>query len=80
MLEHGPNELQRQRGRSFLWAFGSIAMQPMVLLLIGGGVIYWLLGEVVDAALLMACVAATVALTLYQDRKTERTLSRLRER
>jgi Ca2+-transporting ATPase len=53
--------------------------EPMFLLLIGGGLLYLLLGELREGLFLFSMVLATVGLTLFQEGKTERALDALRE-
>jgi Ca2+-transporting ATPase len=79
LLDEGPNELAAHADSSLKRALVTIATQPMVLLLLAGGALYWVLGDPLDALLLLICVVLTVGLTLYQDRKTERALGKLRE-
>ena len=51
----------------------------MFLLLLGGGGIYLLLGDVEEALLLLGFVFVVIGITLYQERKTERALEALRD-
>ena len=46
----------------------------MFLLLIAGGVIYLLLGDIREAVMLLSFVVVVMGITLYQERKTERAL------
>ena len=50
----------------------------MFLLLIAGGILYLLLGDVQEALMLLAFVFVVIGITFYQERKTERTLEALR--
>jgi P-type Ca2+ transporter type 2C len=51
----------------------------MFLLLIAGGAIYLLLGDMREAAMLLFFVFVVMAITLYQERKTERALEALKD-
>jgi P-type Ca2+ transporter type 2C len=51
----------------------------MFLLLIAGGAIYLLLGDIREAAMLLFFVFVVMAITLYQERKTERALEALKD-
>jgi P-type Ca2+ transporter type 2C len=51
----------------------------MFLLLIAGGSIYLLLGDIREAMMLLFFVFVVMAITLYQERKTERALEALRD-
>lgn len=76
--EDGPNELPSAKPRNiFANAFGVIR-EPMFLLLVGGGIIYLLLGDLQEALLLMSFVFVVIGITLYQERKTENALQALR--
>ena len=77
--EHGFNELASQKKRSILAIFFNVVKEPMLLLLIGCGLIYFFLGEPNDALMLLSFVIVVVGITFYQERKTERTLEALRD-
>ncbi len=69
----------RPKKRSF-WAMTyDVVREPMLLLLIGGGIIYMILGDVPEALMLLAFVFVIIGITLYQERRTERTLEALRD-
>ena len=75
----GYNELpSSSRRRMWRIAF-DVIREPMFLLLLGAGVIYLVLGEVRDAAMLLGFVFVIIGITLYQERKTERALEALRD-
>jgi Ca2+-transporting ATPase len=79
LAEEGPNELPSARPRSvFAIAFG-VAQEPMFLLLIAGGIIYTILGDVAEALMLMGFVFVVIGITFFQERRTERTLEALRD-
>ncbi|MFT3858437.1 MAG: cation-translocating P-type ATPase [Aquabacterium sp.] len=75
----GFNELP-QAGRRTIWRMLLEAFkEPMQQLLIGAGVIYLLLGDVHEAAMLLAFVAVSMAITLFQEARSERVLEALRD-
>jgi Ca2+-transporting ATPase len=51
----------------------------MFLLLVACGIIYLILGDVREAAMLLGFVFVVMGITLYQERKTERALEALRD-
>ncbi len=51
----------------------------MFLLLVVGGAIYVALGDLYEALILLASVVVVMAITVYQERKTERALDALRD-
>ncbi|MBI5521586.1 MAG: cation-translocating P-type ATPase [Desulfarculus sp.] len=79
LAQHGPNELPAARPRP-LWSLAlGVLREPMFLLLVGAGAIYLALGDLREACMLLAFVLVVMAITLYQERKTERALTALRD-
>jgi len=76
--EEGFNELPSQRKRHILVILFHVIIEPMLLLLLGAGLIYLFLGEEQDALMLLFFVFVVIGITLYQQRKTERALDALR--
>ncbi len=75
----GPNELPSAKRRSWLSVAAEAAREPMFLLLVACGVVYILLGDPAEAAMLLAFVAVVVGISISQAQKAERTLDTLRE-
>ena len=75
----GYNEIPAGKKHSFFAIALNIIKEPMLLLLIVGGFIYMLLGDVEEALMLLSFVFIVIGITLYQERKTERTLEALRD-
>jgi Ca2+-transporting ATPase len=79
LKQDGANELPVSGERS-LWAIAwEVVREPMFLLLIVAGGIYLLLGDVSDALMLLGFVCMVMAITIYQENKTERVLDALRD-
>jgi Ca2+-transporting ATPase len=79
LREEGPNALPAGRRRT-AWAIALEAMrEPMFLLLFLAGALYLVFGELREGLTLFGFVAVTVAMTLYQEGKTERALEALRD-
>ncbi|VVB89512.1 putative copper-exporting P-type ATPase A [uncultured archaeon] len=76
--EEGFNELPSQKRQSILTILINILAEPMLLLLLGSGVIYLILGEMNDAMMLLFFVIVVVGITFYQERKSERALEALK--
>jgi len=74
----GYNELPSQKQQSALTIFLNVVREPMLLLLLGSGSIYFFLGETRDAMMLMTFVLVVVGITFYQERKTERAVEALK--
>jgi Ca2+-transporting ATPase len=75
----GYNELPSSKKRNLLHMAMDVAREPMFLLLIACGAVYLALGEATDAMMLLGFVFLIIGITLYQERKTERTLEALRD-
>ncbi len=75
----GPNELSQDRPRGILRSIFEVLREPMLLLLLAAGAIYLLLGDRAEALTLLSFVIVVIAITLIQERKTERSLAALRD-
>ncbi len=76
--EEGYNELPSQKKQSLFTILVNILLEPMLLLLLGAGFIYLVLGEINDALMLLFFVFVVVGITFYQERKSERALEALK--
>lgn len=74
----GPNELPSRETRGIFAIVAGVIREPMFLLLVGAGSIYFVLGDFEEGALLLSFVLVIIAITVYQERKTERALEALR--
>jgi Ca2+-transporting ATPase len=75
----GYNELPSSHRRnigSLLW---ETVQDPIFLLLLGGGMIYWVLGDLQEALILLGFVFFIMGISLYQEGKTEHALEALRD-
>jgi len=79
LLADGPNLLPGSEPQSFGRIALGVVREPMFLMLLAAGAGYLLLGDTAEAAFLLASVFAIVALTLFQERKTQRALEALRD-
>ena len=79
LLQDGANELRAPKQRTLLRIGIEIASEPMFLLLMAAGTLYMVLGDLQDAAMLLAFVLLTAAITVTQELRTERSLQALRE-
>lgn len=78
LKEEGYNELLSQKRQSLLSIFFNVIREPMLILLLGAGLIYLIIGEVNDALILLLFVFVVVGITFNQERKTERALEALK--
>lgn len=75
----GFNELPRQEHRTPLRIVLEVLREPMLLLLLAGGVIYLLLGDLQEAIILLVFASLSVVITVVQETRTERVLEALRD-
>lgn len=75
----GFNELPRGARRTPLRIVGEVLREPMLALLVAGGTIYLLLGDLKEALILLAFALFSVAVTVVQETRTERVLEALRD-
>ncbi len=79
LKEEGYNDLPSTKPRSILAIAFEVIREPMFLLLIAGGAIYLMLGDIQEAVMLIGFVFVVMGITFYQERKTERALAALRD-
>ncbi len=75
----GPNELPTEKPRGVLAIGLEVAREPMFLMLVAAGGLYLIMGEPADAAMLLGFVLVVMAITIIQERRTERALEALRD-
>ncbi len=74
----GYNELPSPDKRHFGRILLDVAKEPMLALLIGGGLVYLLLGDPLEALMLLLFATFSVSITLVQQSRSERVLETLR--
>ena len=79
LREEGPNALPAGRRRTTFDIVRETMREPMFLLLFAAGSLYLIFGELREGLTLFGFVAITVAMTLYQEGRTERALQALRD-
>lgn len=75
----GYNELPAKKRRTVFHIVLEVLREPMFMLLIGAGAIYLVLGDPGDALMLLGFVFITMAITIFQERRTERVLETLKD-
>ncbi len=75
----GPNELPRLKARTFFALALSVLTEPVFLLLLAAGLIYFVLGDLFDALVLIVFVLLSALISVLQQRKSERILEALRD-
>jgi Ca2+-transporting ATPase len=74
----GYNELPSAEQRSVLHIVFEVIHEPMFILLVASGAIYFVLGDFSEGLMLLSFVIVIIAITVYQEQKTERALEALR--
>ncbi len=75
----GFNDLPRQQRRGPGRIILEVLREPMLLLLIAGGLVYLAIGDRTEALLLLAFANFSVLITFIQESRTERVLEALRD-
>jgi Ca2+-transporting ATPase len=75
----GPNELGTSQRRTLTGIVGEVVREPMFLLLLGAGGIYAVMGDMREALVLLGFVVIIMAVTVLQERRTDRALDALRD-
>ncbi|MDD2920205.1 HAD-IC family P-type ATPase, partial [Rhodoferax sp.] len=79
LRDDGPNELPDVQKRTLLGIARETLSDPMFALLLGAGILYLVLGDLQEGMVLFGLVLVVLALTLYQEGKTERAIESLRD-
>lgn len=79
LVTEGFNELPRSNRRTPLRIAVDVMREPMLALLLGGGCVYLLLGDLQEALILLAFATLSVGITIVQEARTERVLEALRD-
>lgn len=75
----GYNEIANMRKRSVLKIVFGIFKEPMFILLVLCGVLYLILGDEAEAAMLLGFVFVIMGITIYQEGKAEKAIEALRD-
>jgi P-type Ca2+ transporter type 2C len=78
LKSHGYNELPAAERRGVFRIAFEVVRQPMFALLIAGGVVYLILGDLMEAVLLLVFASLSVVITIVQESRSERVLEALR--
>ena len=77
--QDGSNDLPSQKKRGLLTIALEVVREPMFLMLVAAGSLYLVMGEPADALMLLGFVFVVMAITIIQERRTERALDALRD-
>ncbi|SMC26361.1 Ca2+-transporting ATPase [Andreprevotia lacus DSM 23236] len=79
LARDGANELADSRSREGWRLLREVLVEPMFLLLLAAGGIYLLLGDVREAVMLLGFVVLIIVITILQQYRTAKVLSKLRD-
>lgn len=79
LQSEGFNELPSKTKKSTFDIAIGVLKEPMFMLLVACGVIYLIFGDIQEALMLLLSVFVIIAITFYQEKKTERALEALRD-
>lgn len=77
--QYGKNALTSQKKESFFKKVLHIICEPMFLLLIVAAIIYFILGEPRDGAIMLIFVVGIISIDVIQEWKTDKTLNALKD-
>src|SRR6187431_83844 len=75
----GPNELPQPARRTPFRIAIEVLREPMLALLLVGGIVYLVLGDLKEAIILVAFATMSIVITVVQETRTERVLEALRD-
>lgn len=78
LAAYGYNELPNPDRRNIARIAFEVVRQPMFALLLAGGALYFLIGEVIDATVLLTFATLSVSIGVVQETRSERVLEALR--
>lgn len=79
LTEFGPNALPGSEHKPLHRIVSKVLAEPMFLMLLVAGALYLAVGDRAEAAFLLGMIFAVIALTLFQERRTQRALEALRD-
>jgi len=77
--QYGKNELTEEKHINFFKKALHVISEPMFLLLLAAAVIYFILGEPRDGAVMLIFVVGIISIDVIQEWKTDKTLSALKD-
>jgi len=79
LTAEGYNELPEANRRTLLRIAVEVIREPMFALLLAGGVVYFVLGDLQEGLLLLAFACLSVTITIVQESRSEHVLEALRD-
>jgi len=79
LLAEGPNALPDPERRSWIRIVAEVLREPMFALLLGAAILYGVIGELADAAVLLVFACISILIAVVQETRSERVLETLRD-
>lgn len=79
LKSEGYNELPSSRDHTIITTAYEVTKEPMFLLLIAAGTVYFFIGDTREAVILLIFVLFVFGITIYQERKVEHALNALKD-
>lgn len=79
LADEGPNTIPSAGRHGAIAIALEVMREPMFLLLVAGALVYLVLGDVREALILAASIVVVMAITVVQERRSERALEALRD-
>lgn len=76
---HGSNIFTKKRGHGWLIMLRHILAEPMFLLLLFATCLYFMLGSISEATMMLVAIVLIAAISLYQEGRSENALKALRQ-
>lgn len=76
--EHGNNELNQQIKSGFIPALIDTLKEPMLILLLAAGILYFISGSTGEAIFMLSAIVLVSAISLYQDSRSRNALAALK--
>ncbi len=77
--QYGKNELKAEKKETFFHKILHVLKEPMFMLLLAAAVIYFILGEPRDGAIMLIFVIGVIGIDVIQEWKTDQTLNALKD-
>ncbi len=79
LAEFGPNQLEVARKNALWLSLWHVAQEPMFILLAVACVLYFFLGDLTEALMMLVSIAFVAGIEIFQETKSERALEALRK-
>lgn len=79
LTEFGYNDLPSSSSKNIWQIILDLIREPMLLLLISCGVLYFILGDQTEGSVLLSSIFIIIGITFFQHRKTEKALEALKK-